>query len=151
MEYKIYKLTSPEGKVYIGLTKMSLSRRWSAGSGYRRNVRLFADILTYGWINFTHEIIAIAANKEDGLLLEAKYIAEYDSANPEKGYNGHSNKSTVRRSALRLPKYECVETNKQYYTQQEIADEVGVTRSRVSQCITSGETLRGLRYVAVKT
>ena len=146
MEYKIYKLTSPEGKVYIGLTKLTLTRRWNAGSGYSHNERLFADISQYGWDNFTHELIDTAPNKAEGQLKERKYIAEYDSANPEKGYNIYTNKSGGR---TKRSKYRCVETGRVYKTQQAIADEVGVSRQRVSQCVVRKEDLRGFHYVAV--
>ena len=32
--YTVYKLTDPEGKVYIGLTGVRLQDRWDSGWGY---------------------------------------------------------------------------------------------------------------------
>ena len=31
----VYKHTSPNGKVYIGITKQNPKQRWGNGSGYR--------------------------------------------------------------------------------------------------------------------
>ena len=40
--YHIYKLTSPNNKIYIGLTKQEkLYRRWQYGSGYSENKLLY--------------------------------------------------------------------------------------------------------------
>lgn len=44
MNYKIYKLTVPNGKVYIGMTKLKLKDRWNKGKNYRRNIELFNAI-----------------------------------------------------------------------------------------------------------
>lgn len=33
--YKLYRHTSPSGKVYIGITKTSVYARWMNGRGYR--------------------------------------------------------------------------------------------------------------------
>ena len=42
--YKIYKLTGPTGKVYIGCTKQAPARRWNNGRGYRTNLVLNSEI-----------------------------------------------------------------------------------------------------------
>jgi hypothetical protein len=138
MDYKIYKLTSPEGLVYIGLTKQTLTKRWNYGYGYSKNARLFHDICQFGWDNFKHELMETAATKDEGLLIEARLIEEYDSTNPEKGYNSHSNKYTRQRNHITKEKpfcYMCIETGKQYHTQTEIAAELNVSRQWVSRCI----------------
>lgn len=33
--YTVYKHTSPNGKVYIGITKLSVERRWQEGKNYK--------------------------------------------------------------------------------------------------------------------
>lgn len=93
-KYCVYKHTSPSNKVYIGIT-FNPKRRWYNGNGYlhkrkdgKYNQPLFARaILKYGWDNFTHEIIKDNLSKEQACELEKKYIQEYDSTNPQKGYN----------------------------------------------------------------
>lgn len=56
--YKLYRHTSPSGKVYIGITKTSVYARWNKGRGYRRNQPAFYNaILKYGWDNINHEIL----------------------------------------------------------------------------------------------
>lgn len=93
-KYCVYKHTSPSNKVYIGIT-FNIKRRWYDGNGYlhkrkdgKYNQPLFARaILKYGWDNFKHEIIADNLSKEQACELEKKYIQEYDSTNPQRGYN----------------------------------------------------------------
>lgn len=97
MEYKIYKLISPEGKIYIGCTKAEkLYDRWQYGSGYKSNKMLYKDIYKFGWKNFRKEIIDTTDNIEEAHLLERKYILEYNSNIEEFGYNKHTNFSLVR-------------------------------------------------------
>lgn len=93
-KYCVYKHTSPSNKIYIGIT-FNPKRRWYDGNGYlhkrkdgKYNQPLFARaILKYGWDNFTHEILEDNLSKERACELEKKYIQEYDSTNPQKGYN----------------------------------------------------------------
>ena len=63
--YCVYKHTSPEGKVYIGITSMNPERRWNGGLGYARNLYFLADIMYFGWKNFKHEIIASDMSKQE--------------------------------------------------------------------------------------
>ena len=93
-KYCVYKHTSPSNKVYIGIT-YNPKKRWYDGNGYlhkqkngKYNQPLFARaILKYGWENFIHEILIDNLSKEQACELEKKYIKEYDSTNPQKGYN----------------------------------------------------------------
>lgn len=93
-KYCVYKHTSPSNKIYIGIT-FNPKRRWYNGNGYlhkrkdgKYNQPLFARaILKYGWDKFTHEILEDNLSKEQACELEKKYIQEYDSTNPQKGYN----------------------------------------------------------------
>ena len=56
--YKLYRHTSPSGKVYIGITKTSVYARWMCGRGYRRNCHVFhRAILKYGWDNIKNKSI----------------------------------------------------------------------------------------------
>ena len=95
--YKIYKLTGPTGKIYIGCTKREPEKRWQKGKGYCRNRMMWADIEKYGWDAFEKVILCDNLLKEAADKLEDEFIQYYDSRNPDKGYNiftGGSGKGT---------------------------------------------------------
>ena len=85
--YSVYKHTTPAGKVYIGLTMQAPCNRWAGGIGYKSNAYFYKAIKKYGWDNIKHEVIAESMTAEEAEELEIKLIAQYDSTNPEKGYN----------------------------------------------------------------
>lgn len=84
---KVYKHTSPTGKVYIGITTQDVKARWGNGNNYSSNKRFRNAIKKYGWDNFTHEVIFDGLSIEDAKNKEIELIALYDATNPEKGYN----------------------------------------------------------------
>ena len=84
----VYKHTSPEGKVYIGMTCHKPIVRWRKdGSGYKNNVHFWGAIQKYGWQNFKHEILAENLGKEEAEKLEIEEIEKSNSANKDFGYN----------------------------------------------------------------
>lgn len=85
--YTVYKHTSPSGKVYIGITKDSVERRWESGWGYKSNIHFFKAIVKYGWINFKHEILFENLSKEEAEQKEIELIAQYKSSDRNFGYN----------------------------------------------------------------
>lgn len=85
--YCVYKHTAPNGKVYIGLTRMAPEKRWGNGKGYKDNKHFTYAINKYGWTNFTHEILEDNLSKEDASLLERFYICVYRSNDSRYGYN----------------------------------------------------------------
>ena len=85
--YTVYKLTSPDGKVYIGCTGSRLKRRWDSGRNYWSSVPIGEAIAHFGWENFRKEILCEKLTKEGAEELEKWFIEYYDSRNPEKGYN----------------------------------------------------------------
>lgn len=87
MSYCVYKHTSPNGKVYIGITKRLPSERWEGGKGYKYNKHFYSAILKYGWDNIKHEILIEGLSKEDAELAEIRLIEAYNSADPKYGYN----------------------------------------------------------------
>lgn len=85
----LYKLTFPNGKVYIGITTESLSRRVQRHIAYARANRPYAvsaAIRKYGEKSFTAEHIASARNWSDLADIERLAIEQYDSICPT-GYN----------------------------------------------------------------
>ena len=85
--YTVYKLTDPEGKVYIGCTGKPVKVRWKRGHGYSRDTPIRAAIDALGWDAFEKEILCEKLTKEGAEKLEKWFIAWYDSSVPEKGYN----------------------------------------------------------------
>ena len=92
--YSVYKLTDPEGKVYIGYCIGDPEQRWCSGNGYKNNHRFFAAIKHFGWRSISREIVAAGLTLTDARRLERELIIKYESTDPQKGYN------------IRLPKDE---------------------------------------------
>ena len=86
--YKVYKHeNSINGKVYIGITSMDVSRRWENGNGYSKQPLFWRAIQKYGWNSFSHEIIYSDLSKEEAEQKEIELISLYSSNNPQYGYN----------------------------------------------------------------
>ena len=85
--YTVYRLTNPEGKIYIGCTGQTVEERWRKGWHYSCKTRIFKAIREFGWENFEKKILCEKLTREGAEKLEKWFIAYYDSANPEKGYN----------------------------------------------------------------
>lgn len=83
--YKIYKHTTPSNKVYIGLTRLQVQKRWCNGKHYNRYFT--KAIEKYGWNNIKHEIIENKLSYEEACQKERYYIKKYESQNRQKGYN----------------------------------------------------------------
>ena len=83
--YSVYKLTSPENKVYIGMTRQKPQKRW--GNGYKHNPYKSAMIAEYGWSNIHKEVIASGLSKEAAENLEARLVNEFRSTDRACGYN----------------------------------------------------------------
>ncbi len=86
-DYYVYKHTSPNGKVYIGITCQKPNERWRGGLGYRHNEYFFRAILKYGWENFTHEILLDNLTKAEACAAESELIATLKSNDDRYGYN----------------------------------------------------------------
>ena len=86
----IYKITNLiNNKVYIGLTTLTLAKRWNAHKAVSKykNSHLYQSIRKYGVQNFIIEEIDSTDNFKKLGELERYYIKLYDSQNPKKGYN----------------------------------------------------------------
>ena len=89
VEYLVYALTSPEGKVYVGKSKARWHELWKRqkyGHGYMKHKELYADIVKFGWKFFKRELVAEHLTKSEASKLEAETIAERNSLYPN-GYN----------------------------------------------------------------
>lgn len=85
--YKVYKHTCPNGKVYIGITKCNPLERWGNGFGYESQTYFFRAIVKYGWINIKHEILYDNLSEQEAKKLEIQLIKEYNSQDINYGYN----------------------------------------------------------------
>ena len=139
--YTVYAHITPDGKAYVGCTGQNILRRWKNGTHYS-NKRFNAAILKYGWDNIEHRIIKSGLTFEEAKVLESKYIAEFDSRNPNKGYNvmpgGRNNyeaRCNARGYSSRDPvRVQCVETGIVYPSimeaeRQTCAHQPDITRS----------------------
>ena len=101
--YTVYRHVCPNGKVYIGITSLPITQRWS--HGYKHNPHFFNAILKYGWDNIKHEILFTDLTKEEACKKEIELIAEYKSNQREFGYNkssgGESHSGCVASDELR--------------------------------------------------
>lgn len=85
--YTVYKHTcKANGKVYIGITRQSVERRWQNGHGYAGT--FFGNAISkYGWDGFEHEVLFTGLTKETACDMEQFLIVYYRSNNRECGYN----------------------------------------------------------------
>ena len=86
INYCVYKHTTPNDKVYIGLTGQALDKRWRDGDGYRTQL-FYRAIQKYGWDNIKHEVLEDNLSYEDACKKEIYYIQKYNSTNKNFGYN----------------------------------------------------------------
>lgn len=85
--YVVYKHTCPNGKVYIGITGLSPTRRWQRGKNYITNTYFYRAIEKYGWDNIKHEILFEGLTKDEASSKEVELIALYKSDQRDFGYN----------------------------------------------------------------
>jgi group I intron endonuclease len=87
--YKVYVWTnSVNGKRYIGTTGTTMEKRAGVnGYYYQGSPKFYAAIQKYGFDKFHYDILADGLTKEEAAELEARYIKEFDTMNPDVGYN----------------------------------------------------------------
>ena len=85
-DYTVYKLTLTDGRVYIGMTRQSLSQRCRK-SCYTQCPNMAKAIEDYGWDAFSVSVIANHLTQMEAEQIERDSIALYDSTNPCKGFN----------------------------------------------------------------
>lgn len=87
--YSVYRHTTPDGKIYVGITKRNPLRRWRNGIGYRdsHNPQFWQAICQFGWENIRHEIIFSGLSREEAENKEIELIAAAQSAQKQFGFN----------------------------------------------------------------
>lgn len=86
-KWKVYAHTSPNGKMYVGITKQKPEKRWQNGRGYKYNYHFSNAIKKYGWENFEHEIVADHLTKNEACEMEKTLIKELNLTDGNFGYN----------------------------------------------------------------
>jgi hypothetical protein len=84
-EYTVYKHTFPNGKIYIGITKMNPLTRWGNGHGYSGQKKIYEAIVKYGWENIRHEILYTGLSQREAFEKETELIERLDAI--KNGYN----------------------------------------------------------------
>lgn len=85
--YKVYAHIHKEsGKVYIGITKQEVERRWRNGLGYK--VGKFRNAVNkYGWDAFSHIVIMDHLSHDMANIVEKELIKKYRTNERKYGYN----------------------------------------------------------------
>lgn len=104
--YKVYKHTTPNGKVYIGITANTPKRRWQSGAGYKKQTYFYRAIKKYGWENIKHEILFSGLTREEAENKEIELIEFYKSNKKNYGYNiangGNVNGKTAEETKIKI-------------------------------------------------
>lgn len=85
--YKVYMHITPSGKMYIGMTRQSLTKRFDNGRGYKNCYRFAKAIKKYGWENIKHILIKDNLTEEEAKAMEISLISKFDTTNNKNGYN----------------------------------------------------------------
>lgn len=133
--YCVYKHTTPNGKVYVGITRRDVEKRWLQGRGYKYNHHFTNAIKRYGWDNIKHEVIADKLSEADAKNMERFFIQMYKANNPKYGYNktfGGDDVSHFEKSVLQ---YDLDgKLIKRYDSLTEAAKITNTQISRISDC-----------------
>ena len=100
--YHIYRLinTADGNKSYIGLTSQKdPSKRWNKCQYRGRLIKMAIE--KFGWENFKHEILAETTHIHAANKLEQDFIKQFDTLNPDHGYNSQKGGTYLRRGYRR--------------------------------------------------
>ena len=94
-QYSVYKLTCPNGKVYIGKTNRDIKKRFGNGCNYQNNPPFYEYIKEVGWDNIKVDIIAENLDNEQAKIIETQNIEKYQSFIESKGFNRSKGEGTL--------------------------------------------------------
>ncbi|MCC5910146.1 MAG: hypothetical protein JJT76_06880 [Clostridiaceae bacterium] len=140
-KYCVYKLTSPKGKVYVGITSLMPEKRWMEGKGYRFNPGLITDIEKYGWENFNHEVLFNELSQREAKIKEIELIVKYNSTDKKHGYNIESG-GNFRKGRYYKPVI-CLTTNRHFRSIKEAGEFYGIRTAYISNCLTGRTNFAG--------
>lgn len=107
--YTVYKHTFPNKKIYIGITRQEINKRWGKnGNCYKKQKQMKNAINKYGWGNILHEVLFTNLTKEEAEQKEIELIAYYKSNTKKYGYNiangGNCKESFSERTKKKISK-----------------------------------------------
>lgn len=77
-KYWVYKITSPSGKIYIGITSNIIKRFcFYKNHSCENQTIIYNSIVKYGWDNHIKEILFISLTKEEAFKKEIELIEYY--------------------------------------------------------------------------
>lgn len=131
-KYFVYRHITPDGLIYVGATSFKKpEKRWGNGRCYQANKRFTDAVNFFGWDNIKHEILAKGLPKEEAHAMERELIREWDTTNPEEGYN-------ILDGDLSTKIY-CVELDRTFPSLHEAARETHIKRDSLKSACT-GQT-----------
>lgn len=139
--YSVYKLVSPRGKVYIGITSMAAEKRWYEGRAYEFNRRLANDIALHGWDAFEHEVLFCELTEDEAKSKEVELIIKHNSTNFSCGYNIDQGGNLRKRRSHKPVK--CLTTNICFSSIQEAGEFYGISKQYISKCLTGRTSFAG--------
>lgn len=153
--WKVYKHTNlKNNKIYVGITKQNLNRRWRNGKGYKDNSYFTNSIIKYGWDGFKHEILFEGLTRSEASLKEIEIIKELDCLQP-KGYNisgGGINQIISESTKNKLSK-QIICDNKIFDNAKSCSEYLGIKKQTLVSFLNGGSSIpieyynRGLSYV----
>jgi len=150
-EHKLYAHIFPNGKIYIGITKLVLNNRWKNGKGYKNAIFVKRAIEKYGWDNIKHKLILDKLSKDEAQRLEIEYISKFKSNNKEYGYNiesgGNLGSVGLKRSAETIQKMRMANLGKimKLETKLKISESLKGRSFTPEQRIKRGEAQKGIK------
>lgn len=130
--WTIYRHIFPNGKSYIGQTKIELHKRFQNGEGYKGCPLIYRAIQKYGWTSVQTEIIKDnISSLEEANLLEEYYINYYDTQNPNVGYNIAPGGGVINKINEQQQKQIYIEWNNNLGV-KEIATKLNINRNTVA-------------------
>lgn len=139
--YSVYKLTAPNGKIYIGMTSNNPVKRWAGGHGYKNNKSFWEDIVKYGWDNIRREIVLSTDDEDEAHKKEISLILYYETTDPDKGYN-RTIISNVIKSSKKIG-VTCVNTNKKFRSLKKASKYAGVSEKLIKKVCETGNGCAG--------
>ncbi len=110
------------GRLYVGLTRLTMMKRWNQHLQNARNKsgkgchHFWNAIRKYGKDAFSHHILSICHDVNQGNLVEEVWIELFDTRNPEKGFNlargGAHTPHSIRKNPWNNPEYKVRQLNR---------------------------------------
>lgn len=139
--YKIYAITSPSGKKYVGITIRSLEMRWKDHiySSLSDKTRLITKaIRKYGPLIFSIQLLEkVTTTKQKAEKLEIYYIKKLNTISPNgynmtiKGYSGARNETDKKSQSIIMSKIHNTIEGKEKQRQRALLQNMPETKAKM--------------------